>query len=121
MLVPGGIVPSWNAVAERITGYGRDEIVGKHSPRFYPQEDIDAGKPWEELATARRSGHVETEAWRVKKNGERFWARVVVKPLYDAEGRFYGFAKVTQDLTERRHMHDLEQAARNVNEFIATL
>jgi PAS domain S-box-containing protein len=121
MLDPQGIITSWNAGAERIKGYGRDEILGKHFSRFYTDEDVDAGKPWEELALARRDGRAEDEGWRVRKNGERFWARVVVNPLYDAQGQLRGFAKVTQDLTDRRHIQHLEKAARNVNEFIAML
>ncbi|HVK55460.1 MAG TPA: PAS domain S-box protein [Burkholderiales bacterium] len=121
MLDPEGVVTSWNAGARRITDYTPDEIIGKHFSRFYLAEDIDANKPWEELATARRTGRVETEGWRLKKDGERFWARVVVTALHDADGRLRGFAKVTQDLTEQRHIQDLEKAAGNVNEFIAVL
>jgi PAS domain S-box-containing protein len=121
MLDPEGIVTSWNTGARRITGYTPDEIIGKHFSRFYLVEDIDANKPWEELATARRTGRVETEGWRLKKDGERFWARVMVTALHDSDGRLRGFAKVTQDLTERRHIQDLEKAASNVNEFIAVL
>ncbi|HEV3010073.1 MAG TPA: PAS domain-containing sensor histidine kinase, partial [Burkholderiales bacterium] len=121
MLDPEGMITSWNAGAERIKGYGRDEILGKHLSRFYLPEDVEAGKPWEELATARRDGRAESEGWRVRKNGERFWARAVVSSLYDDAGHLRGFAKVTQDLTDQRHLHDLEKAARHVNEFIATL
>jgi len=121
MLDLDGRVTSWNAGAQRIKGYRPDDIIGKHFSHFYTDKDIDAGKPWEELATARREGRAEDEGWRVKKSGERFWARVVVAALYDADGHLRGFAKVTQDLTERRQMHELEKAARHVNEFIATL
>src|SRR5581483_2057954 len=121
MLDDDGVVTSWNQGAERIKGYSREEIVGKHFSRFYLPEEIDAGKPWEELAAAKRDGRVENEGWRLKKNGDRFWARVVVTALYDADGRRRGFAKVTQDLSERRHIQDLENAARNVSEFIAVL
>src|SRR4051812_4737672 len=121
MLNPEGIVTSWNAGAQRIKGYSREEIIGKHFSRFFVQADIDAGKPWDELARARRVGRAEDEGWRVRKDGERFWARVVVSPVYDAQGHLRGFAKVTQDLTARRHVQDLEKAAKNVNEFIAML
>jgi PAS domain S-box-containing protein len=121
MLDPEGMITSWNAGAQRMKGYGRTDIIGKHFSRFYAQEDIDAGKPWEELATARRTGRAEDVGWRLKKNGERFWARVVVTALYDSNGHLRGFAKVTQDLSERRHIQDLEKAARNVNEFIGML
>ena len=121
MLDPQGVITSWNAGAERITGYARGEIIGRHFSRFYSDEDIEAGRPWEELATARRDGRAEDTSWRLRKDGERFWARVVVTPVHDAEGELRGFAKVTQDLTEQRRLQDLEKAARNVNEFIATL
>ena len=121
MLDPEGIVASWNLGAERIKGYRRDEIVGRHFSHFFTEEDRAAGKPWEELAAARRTGRAEVEGWRVKKNGERFWARVVLTAVQDDEGRPRGYAKVTQDLTERRHTQDLEKAAKNVNEFIAML
>jgi PAS domain S-box-containing protein len=121
MLSPEGLVTSWNAGAERIKGYRREEILGKHFSRFYSAEDIEAGKPWEELAAARRTGRCEVEAWRVRKNGERFWARGVLSALRDADGQLRGFAKVTQDLTDRRHIEHLEKAAQHVNEFIAML
>ena len=120
-LDPEGIVSSWNAGAERIKGYKPDEIVGKHFSRFYTPEDVAAHKPSEELATARRTGRAEDEGWRVKKNGERFWARVVLAALHDSEGKLRGFAKVTQDLSDRRHIESLQLAAKNVNEFIAVL
>ncbi len=121
MLDPEGIVTSWNSGAERIKGYRREEIIGKHFSRFYLPEEAAAGRPWEELACARREGRAEDEGWRVKKDGSRFWARVVVNALYDSAGRLQGFAKITQDLTERRHLHDLETATRNLSEFLAIL
>jgi PAS domain S-box-containing protein len=121
MLDPEGLVTSWNAGAERIKGYPREEILGKHFSRFYLREEVEAGKPWEELAAARRDGSVASEGWRVRANGERFWARAVVSALYGERGQLRGFAKVTQDLTDRRHAQDLEKAAQNVSEFIATL
>ncbi|MBW8905890.1 MAG: PAS domain S-box protein [Betaproteobacteria bacterium] len=121
MIDTEGMVTSWNAGAQRIKGYSREEIIGRHFSHFFTQEDITAGKPWEELASARRTGRAEMEGWRVKKNGERFWARVILTGVYDDQGHLRGFAKVTQDLSERRHIQDLEKAARNVNEFIAML
>ena len=121
MIDTEGVVTSWNAGAQRIKGYLRDEIVGRHFSHFFTEEDIAAGKPWEELATARRTGRAEVEGWRVKKNGDRFWARVVLTGVHDDAGHLRGFAKVTQDLSEQRHIQDLEKAARNVNEFIAML
>jgi PAS domain S-box-containing protein len=121
MLDPDGIVSSWNSGAERIKGYTSEEIIGKHFSRFFATQDIEAGKPWEELATARRTGRAEDEGWRVRKNGERFWARVVVTALRDSAGHMRGFAKVTQDLTERRYLQDLEQTSKNVSAFISML
>jgi PAS domain S-box-containing protein len=121
MIDTEGVVTSWNAGAQRIKGYSREDIVGRHFSHFFTEEDVAAGKPWEELATARRTGRAEVEGWRVKKNGDRFWARVVLTGVLDDEGHLRGFAKVTQDLSERRHIQDLEKAARNVNEFIAML
>src|SRR5258705_6663 len=116
-----GRILSWNVGAERIKGYRRDEIIGKNFSRFYTEEDIAENKPWEELATAKRVGRVEQEGWRVTKTGGRFWARVVVTPLYDSQGGLRGFAKGTQDLTTQRHVRDLELSARHGNEFIAVL
>jgi PAS domain S-box-containing protein len=121
MLDPHGVITSWNVGAERIKGYGREEIIGKHVSQFYTDEDVHAGKPWEELATARRVGRGVDEGWRVRKDGRRFWARVVITALYDAGGHLRGFAKVTQDLSDRRQIQDLEKAARHVQEFIAML
>ena len=121
MLDREGIITSWNTGAQRIKGYSREEIIGKHFSRFYVPQDIAANKPWEELATVRTTGRVEDEGWRVRKNGERFWARVVVTALHDSAGHLRGFAKVTQDLTDRRYIKELEEAAQNLNEFIAML
>ena len=121
MLDPEGFVTSWNTGAERIKGYAPEEIVGRHFSRFFTPEDIEAGRPWEELATARRIGRADCEGWRVKKDGTRFWGRAVITAVHDGEGRLRGFAKVTQDLSDRRHMQDLQKAAKNVNEFIAML
>jgi PAS domain S-box-containing protein len=121
MLDPDGIISSWNAGAEAIKGYTAAEIIGKHFSRFYTQEDLQAGKPWMELSQARRLGRAEEEGWRVRKSGERFWAKVVISALHDTEGNLRGFAKVTQDLSTRRHVQDLEAAAKNVHEFIAVL
>src|SRR5687768_16455533 len=78
MLDPEGIVTSWNAGAQKMKGYRPEEIIGKHFSRFFGPADIDAGKPWEELAHARATGRSESEGWRVKKDGDQFWARAVV-------------------------------------------
>jgi len=121
MLNPEGVITSWNEGARRIKGYEASEIIGKHFSRFYGADDIAAGKPWAELAMAREHGRAEDEGWRVRKDGTRFWARVVVTALKDPEGRPRGFAKVTQDLTQRQHSQAIEIAARQVHDFIAVL
>jgi PAS domain S-box-containing protein len=121
MLDSSGTVTSWNGGARRIKGYEATEVIGKHFSRFYTPDDVEAGKPWTELAIAREQGRAEDEGWRVRKDGSKFWARVVVTPMLDAEGTLCGFAKVTQDLTLRRHSEALELTAANVNDFIAVL
>jgi PAS domain S-box-containing protein len=102
MLDPGGHIASWNAGARRIKGYSAEEIVGRHFSVFYPPEDIAAGKPDWELEVAVADGRLEDEGWRLRKDGSRFWANVVITALYDDAGRLTGFGKVTRDLTERR-------------------
>jgi PAS domain S-box-containing protein len=97
-----GYILSWNAGAARLKGYTRDEIVGKHFSIFYPAEDIARGKPERELEIATREGRVEDEGWRLRKDGTRFWALVVITALRGPGGELVGFAKVSRDLTERR-------------------
>ncbi|OLC73725.1 MAG: hypothetical protein AUH78_12755 [Gemmatimonadetes bacterium 13_1_40CM_4_69_8] len=97
-----GRVISWNTGAERIEGYRTEEILGRHFSRFYQAEDVAQGKPEWELERAAREGQFEDEGWRVRKDGSRFWANVVITPIRDAQGVLMGFAKVTKDLTERR-------------------
>ena len=114
MLDPAGVVASWNEGAQRIKGYGADEIIGQHFSKFYPAEDIAAGKPPWELEVAVREGRFEEEGWRLRKDGSTFWANVVITTLRDERGTVVGFAKVTRDLTERRAAHEraLEDARR---------
>jgi PAS domain S-box-containing protein len=121
MLDEEGFVTSWNVGAERIKGYRSDEIIGKHVSHFYPSEAILANKPWEDLGVARTVGRLTDEGWRVRKDGTLFWANTVVTALKDAEGRPYGFAKVTQDLTQRRNAETLADTAQRMHEFIAML
>ncbi|MDP2330601.1 MAG: PAS domain S-box protein [Reyranella sp.] len=102
MLDPDGRVASWNAGAQRIKGYLPEEIIGQHFSRFYTTEDAESGEPRRALETAVREGKFDREGWRVRKDGSRFWAHVVIDPLRDEQGRAIGFAKVTRDLTERR-------------------
>ncbi|HLH98811.1 MAG TPA: PAS domain S-box protein [Xanthobacteraceae bacterium] len=96
-----GIVATWNSGAERIKGYAADEIIGQHFSRFYTEEERAAGAPAKELATAAADGRFEAEGWRVRKDGTRFWASVVIDPIRDDGGELVGFAKVTRDITER--------------------
>lgn len=100
MLDTQGHVRSWNAGGERIKGYGAGEIIGQHFSRFYTPEDIAAGAPARGLEISRTEGRFEAEGWRVRKDGSRFRASVVIDPVFD-EGRLVGFAKVTRDITER--------------------
>ena len=102
MLDPTGHITTWNAGAQRIKGYTADEIIGKHFSTFYTPEDLDGGKPARELEIATRTGVYEEEGWRLRKDGTRFWASVVITALRKPDGSLVGFAKVTRDLTERR-------------------
>jgi PAS domain S-box-containing protein len=101
MLDPEGIVTNWNAGAERIKGYKAKEIVGKHFSIFYPPEDREAGFPARALETARKEKHFLAEGWRVRKDGSRFFASVVIDPIYEKR-KLVGFAKITRDITERQ-------------------
>ncbi|MBR1252040.1 PAS domain S-box protein [Bradyrhizobium sp. AUGA SZCCT0169] len=102
MLDPTGIVSSWNPGARRFKGYDESEIIGEHFSRFYTDEDRRTELPRRALETAEREGKFESEGWRVRKDGTRFWAYVIIDPIRDNEGKLVGFAKVTRDLTERR-------------------
>lgn len=102
MLTPEGVVSSWNAGAQRFKSYTADEIIGQHFSRFYTEEDRARGLPAQALATAAAEGKFEDEGWRVRKDGTRFWASVVIDPIRDEHGVLVGFAKVTRDITERK-------------------
>jgi PAS domain S-box-containing protein len=106
MLDPEGRITSWNEGAERTKGYKASEIMGKHFSIFYTEEDLRRGKPAVELEVATRTGHFEDYSWRLRKDGSRFWANVIITALRDPEGRLYGFAKVTRDITEQRHAEE---------------
>ena len=101
-LDPNGFVVSWNPGAQRFKGYTAAEIIGRHFSVFYPEEDLAARKPQIELEIAQSVGRLEDEGWRVRKDGSRFWANVVITALRSPDGELVGFAKVTRDLTERR-------------------
>jgi len=125
MLDPDGRVATWNAGAQRLKGYTVSEIVGQHFSRFYLQEALDNGWPDDVLRRALKNGRDEDEGWRVRKDGTKFWASVVVTPLYDEQGKLLGFAKLTRDLTERREAEEnthrllVEEAARKAAQQLA--
>jgi len=112
MLDPDGRVVSWNAGAQRIKGYLPHQIIGEHFSRFYVEEDRRAGVPQEALRIAARDGRFEKEGWRVRKDGSKFWANIVVDAIHAADGTIVGFAKITRDITERREAEHALQEAR---------
>jgi len=114
-LDPLGQVVSWNTGAERLKGYSPEEILGKHFSVFYAGEDVKSGKPEQILAEAAQQGQSQDEGWRIRKDGSRFWANVVVTALRNAEGSLQGFAKVTRDTTER---HEKEEALAKAKELL---
>ena len=101
-LDPAGMITSWNGAAERINGYRAEEVLGRHLSIFYLPEDVAIGKPTNELELAMESGRFEDDGWRVRKDGSRFWANVVVTPLQDQTGHLRGFVKITRDTSEKR-------------------
>lgn len=102
MLDPEGRITSWNPGAERLKGYTEQEIVGRHFSTFYTQEDRAEDLPARALDAAAREGRFEREGWRLRKDGSRFWANVIIDPIRDADGRLIGFAKITRDISEKR-------------------
>ena len=135
LLDPQGNVTSWNQGGERVTGFKSDEVLGRHFALFYPPEEAAAGTPQQHLEAAARDGRYEEEAERVRQDGSRFWANVVITALRDAEGRLQGFSKVTRDVTTKKQAelsaHRLvaeetarkaaEESDRRKDEFLATL
>ena len=105
-LDPNGNITTWNPGAQRIKGYDPDEIIGQHFSRFYTPEDIQLGVPELALAEAAKQGRFEAEGWRMRRDGSRFWASVVIDRITDEAGELVGFAKVTRDVTERKHAQD---------------
>jgi PAS domain S-box-containing protein len=112
MLDPNGRVSSWNAGAQRIKGYTPEEIIGEHFSRFYAEEDRRAGIPEQALQIAARDGRFGKEGWRVRKDGSKFWANVVIDAIHAPDGTIIGFAKITRDVTERRESERALQEAR---------
>lgn len=119
MLDPQGRVMTWNEGAQKIKGYSAQEIIGQHFSKFYPREDISAGKPERELVVAAKTGRFEDLGWRLRKDGTRFWANVVITAVKDAEGTLRGFSKVTRDLTDQKLVEEergMRVAAQAANE-----
>jgi PAS domain S-box-containing protein len=131
-LDPKGYIRTWNKGAQRIKGWSADEIIGRHFSTFYPIEDITAGKPDWELEVAAEEGRFEDEGWRLRKDGTRLWANVIITALRGDDGELVGYAKVTRDLTERRaaearaiadatRIATAEGANRTKSEFLAAM
>jgi PAS domain S-box-containing protein len=122
MLDPQGYVASWNPGAERIKGYRADEIIGKHFSVFYPEEVAKSGWPEEELERATADGRFEDEGWRIRKDGSRFYANVIISALRGADGKLRGFAKVTRDISHRKKNEErIEQLTRELEARVAEL
>jgi PAS domain S-box-containing protein len=121
MLDADGCVASWNLGAERIIGYTAAEIIGRSVECLYPAEAAQRGEPQRDLATVIAHGGMEVNGLRVRKDGTRFWANVVVCSVHDLDGKLRGFAQVTRDLTERKQFKALEQSHQRTHEFLAML
>jgi formate hydrogenlyase transcriptional activator len=121
MLDPNGLVTSWNSGAERLKGYRAEEILGAHFSRFYTDDDIRQGKPDQELKLATERGDTEDEGWRIRKDGSRFWANVIITAVRGQGAKLIGFSKVTRDFTERKRAEEAlrrsEQGLRSLFEF----
>ena len=122
LLGPDGTIRSWNRGAARIFGYDESEIVGRNFSAFFGPDDLEAGKPDQELAIAAREGRVEDEGWRLRKDGTRFWANTIVSVMRESDGRIHGFAKVTRDMTRPREAEeDLRQSAEIFQLLVASV
>lgn len=122
VLDPEGRVLTWNQGAQAMKGYAQDEIVGKHFSKFYLPEALENGWPQRELMLAQKEGRFADEGWRVRKDGTSFWAYVIITPLTSMDGKLIGFAKVTQDLTDRRQAEERVQALnRELRQRVAEL
>jgi PAS domain S-box-containing protein len=112
MLDTTGVVTNWNLGAQRIKGYSPEEIIGNHFSKFYTDEDRQTGEPQKALQTAEQEGRFEKEGWRVRKDGTRFWAHVIIDAIRDDHGKLIGYAKITRDITERKNTQQQLEAAR---------
>lgn len=121
LLDPDGRVASWNIGAQRSKGYLPEEVIGRHFSIFYPPELVESRWPDQELTKALEVGRFEDEGWRVRKDGTRFWANVIITALHDSRGQHIGFAKVTRDLSDKRRISSLEDEGRRIATFLAML
>lgn len=121
MLDTEGRVASWNLGAERIIGYAPAEIMARSFECLYPAEAAERGAPRQDLAAAMEHGSVETNGWRLRKDGSRFWANVVICTVHDMDGKLRGFSQVTRDLTERRELEEMQESRQRTHEFLAML
>jgi PAS domain S-box-containing protein len=121
LLDADGHVVSWNSGAERIKGYSADEIIGKHFSAFYPKDGIAKHEPEHALEAAARDGRFAEEAWRIRRDGSRFWANVTITALRGTDEKVIGYLEITRDLSDRRKMQALQEANRQKSEFVALL
>jgi len=115
-LDPNGHIVTWNSGAELLKGYRAKEIIGQHIERFYTEVDRQANRPRSLLKQAREHGRVEDEGWRVRKDGSRFWANVIITALFDDSKHLRGYAKITRDLTDRRETEESLRATKDILE-----
>jgi PAS domain S-box-containing protein len=121
MLDPDGHIATWSPGAQLLMGYAESEVLSRHFSLFHPEEEVARGWPDHELAVVRSEGRFEVEGWRVRKDGSRFWANVVITPLHDSEGALRGFAKVARDLTDRRKSLENAPSERRMHRFLSML
>jgi PAS domain S-box-containing protein len=122
MLDPDGLVVTWNSGAERMKGYAANEIIGRHFSTFYPAADVEAGKPAMELRVATETGRFEEKGWRMRKDGSRFWANVIITPMWDEQHAIRGFTKITRDLTaQKRDEERLKQSEERFSLMVASV
>ncbi|WP_413816461.1 PAS domain S-box protein [Pigmentiphaga sp.] len=121
LLDSNGMITSWNAGVSQITGYRRDEIIGRHFSLFYPSDETFEGGPERVLRTAQADGRFEEEGWRQRKDGTLFWATVTTTAVYGDDRQLRGYATIMRDMSERKRLEELELANRRMSEFLATL
>ncbi|MBN3751976.1 PAS domain S-box protein [Paraburkholderia sp. Tr-20389] len=121
MLDPHGHITTWSAGSTQVMGYAPDEVLGQSAALFYTPEDVAVGRPKRDLELAAREGRIETEEWRVRKNGTIFWANIITTALRDPNGALQGFAKITRDMSRRRRLEELEASSQRMSQFLALL